>query len=142
MNEEYPSSSFIQTWARRSITITACILLWLLLLAAFPVLLALGALVDLVRGGRWIITRCALFFPFYFTCEVIGILASFLTWLASGVWIGASRQRFLDWNFALQRWWAGTLCRGAQRIFDITIEVDGTDERVMDQSSYSCGTPA
>ena len=128
MNEENPPSSFIQTWARRSVTITVCILLWLLFLAAFPVLLVLGALIDLVRGGPWIITRCALFFPFYFTCEVFGILASFLTWLASGVWIGASRRRFLNWNFALQRWWAGTLCRGAQRIFDLTIEVDGTDE--------------
>jgi len=128
MNEENPSSSFIQTWARRAITITFCVLLWLLLIAGFPVLLVLGALIDLVRAGPWIITRCSLFFPFYFTCEVIGILASFLTWLASGVWIGASRQRFLDWNFALQRWWAGTLCRGALRIFDITIEVEGTDE--------------
>jgi len=92
MNEENPSSSFIQTWARRAITITGCTLLWFLLLAAFPVLLASGVLIDLVLGGPWIITRCALFFPFYFTCEVIGILASFLTWLASGVWIGRSNE--------------------------------------------------
>ncbi len=42
--------------------------------------------------------------------------------------MGGSRKRFLDWNFALQRWWAGALCRGAQRVFDITIDVDGTDE--------------
>jgi 1-acyl-sn-glycerol-3-phosphate acyltransferase len=128
MNEELHSSSFIQTWSRRAVTITGCILTWLLLLTAFPVLLVVGVVVDLVRADAWIITRCVFFFPFYFTCEVHGIIASFVIWLASGVWLGANRQRFLDWNFALQRWWAGALCRGAQRIFDITIEVEGTDE--------------
>jgi len=80
------------------------------------------------KRQAWIITRCALFFPFYFSCEAFGVVASFFIWLASGVWIGASRARFLDWNFALQRWWADALCRGAQRIFRVRIEVEGADE--------------
>lgn len=120
--------SLVEVWVRRVVTISVCSLIWLLLLAALPVLFIAGLIVDFARGGAWIITRCALFFPFYFSCEVLGIIASFFIWLASGVWAGTSRARFLDWNFALQRWWAGALCRGAQRIFAIRIEVEGSDE--------------
>jgi hypothetical protein len=106
MNEEADrASSCVQTWARRTITISGCIIIWLLLLIAFPVLLLAGAVIDFARGRPFVITRCVFFFLFYFTCEVIGVIASFLIWLASGLWIGASHRRFLDWNFALQRWW-------------------------------------
>jgi 1-acyl-sn-glycerol-3-phosphate acyltransferase len=119
--------SFVGVWARRALTISGCLLIWLLLIAFFPLLLVAGAIIDLWRGV-WVITRCVLFFPFYFSCEVFGIIASFVIWLASGVWGGGGRERFLDWNFALQRWWANALCRGALRIFRISIEVEGADE--------------
>jgi 1-acyl-sn-glycerol-3-phosphate acyltransferase len=102
--------------------------IWLLLLISFPVLLIGGAIIDLFRRGTWVITRCVLFFTFYFSCEVLGIIASFVIWLGGGEWAGGNRERFLDSNFALQRWWANALCRGAQRIFDISIEVEGADE--------------
>ena len=129
MNEE-PNriQSFVEVWARRALTISGCLLIWLFLLASFPLLLICGAIIDVIRGGAWVITRCVIFFPFYFSCEVLGIAASFIIWLVSGVWAGASRERFLDWNFTLQRWWASALCRGAQRIFSINIEVEGADE--------------
>jgi 1-acyl-sn-glycerol-3-phosphate acyltransferase len=140
-DEPNRNRSFVEVWMRRAATISGCVLIWLLLLAAFPLLLIAGPITDLVRvpGARargprikrdqpWIVTRCVFFFPFYFSCEVFGIIASFVIWLASGVWMGASRTRFLDWNFALQRWWANALCRGAQRVFRIRIDVEGADE--------------
>src|SRR5712691_8957537 len=120
--------SFVEVWIRRVLTIPGCVLIWLVLLAVFPLLLIAGAIIDLALGGVWVVTRCVLFFPFYFSCEVFGIIASFFLWLASGVWMGASRERFLDWNFALQRRWANALCRGGLRIFGIRIEVEGADE--------------
>ena len=129
MNDEARHvASFFEVWGRRTLTISGCLLIWLFLLTSFPLMLIAGAIIDLSRGGEWVMTRCVLFFPLYFSCEVFGIIASFVIWLASGVWAGASRERFLDWNFALQRWWANALCRGAQRIFRISIEVDGADE--------------
>lgn len=129
MNDETNRArSFLERWTRRALTISICFLFWLALVALFPLLLIAGAIIDLLRGGTWVITRCVLLFPFYFSCEIFGIIASFVIWLASGVWAGARRERFLDWNFALQRWWANALCRGAQRIFDISIEVEGADE--------------
>lgn len=120
--------SFAEVWVRRILTISGCLLIWLVLLATFPLLLIAGAIIDLTRSSVWVVTRCVLFFPFYFSCEVCGIIASFFLWLAGRVWIGASRERFLDWNFALQRWWANALCRGGLRIFGIRIEVEGADE--------------
>jgi len=118
----------MEIWVRRVITITSCVLILCALLFAFPLFLVVAVILDLMFRRRWVFTRCVFFFPFYFSCEVAGILASFLIWLASGVWAGASGERFLDWNFALQRWWANALCRGAQRIFDIRIEIEGADE--------------
>jgi 1-acyl-sn-glycerol-3-phosphate acyltransferase len=103
-------------------------LIWLVLLSSFPLLLIAGAIIDVARGGVWVVTRCVLFFPFYFSCEVFGIAASFILWLASGVWMGASRERFLDRNFALQRRWANALCRRGLGIFGIRIQVEGADE--------------
>lgn len=120
--------SLVEVWARRVLTIAGCVLIWLVLLTSFPILLIAGAIVDLAQGSVWIITRCVVFFTYYFSCEVLGIIASFFIWLARGVGMSASHERFLDWNFALQRWWANALCRGAQRIFSIRIEVEGTDE--------------
>ena len=128
MSDAKDIGSFAETWGRRALTISSCVLIWLMLVAGFPLLLIIASLVDLARGQRWVITRCVLFFTFYFSCEVIGIMASFVIWLGSGTWAGEGRERFLDLNFALQRWWANALCRGAQRIFDISIEVEGTDE--------------
>lgn len=140
-DESHRVRSFVEVWVRRVLTISGCVLIWLVLGATFPLLLIAGAIIDLARGSiaqaaglgtgherMWVITRCVLFFTFYFSCEVLGIIASFIIWLAGGVWAGASRERFLDWNFALQRWWANALCWGAQRIFDIRIEVEGADE--------------
>jgi 1-acyl-sn-glycerol-3-phosphate acyltransferase len=129
MNDEAQTVGFIvEVWARRALTISCCFVIWLSLLISFPVLLIGGAIIDLFRGQSWIITRCVLFFTFYFSCEVLGIIASFAIWLGSGEWAGGARERFLDSNFALQRWWANALCQGAQRIFDISIEVEGADE--------------
>jgi 1-acyl-sn-glycerol-3-phosphate acyltransferase len=128
MNEPNRVWSFVEVWTRRVLTIPGCVLIWLVLLAGFPLLLIAGAIIDLALGGVWVLTRCVLFFPFYFSCEVFGIIASFFLWLASGVWMGASRERFLDWNFALQRRWANALCRGGLRIFRIRIDVEGADE--------------
>jgi 1-acyl-sn-glycerol-3-phosphate acyltransferase len=127
-DEPHPVRHFVEVWVRRLLTITGCVVIWLLLVAMFPWLLIAGGIADLARGVGWVVTRCVVFFLFYFSCELLGIIASFFIWLGSGVWMGASRERFLDWNFALQRWWANALCRGAQRIFSIQIEVEGTDE--------------
>lgn len=94
MNDE-PNSvrSFVEEWACRALTISGCLLIWVLLLALFPLLLIAGSIIDLWRGRAWVVTRCVLFFPFYFSCEVFGIIASLVIWLMSG-WGGARTARW------------------------------------------------
>jgi len=80
---------------------------------------------DLVRGGPWPLLRCVVYLTLYLVCEVMGVLAAFGLWLASGVWAGASRATFLQRNVALQSWWANVLYRGAERVFALRTEVEG-----------------
>lgn len=117
-------------WARRALTLPTLAVVATLWVAALPFLLPAVALIDLVRGGPWPLSRCALYFTLYLACEVAGVLAAFVVWVASGVWAGGSRVRFLDWNLALQSWWANALYRGVERIFAIRTEVHGDDQVV------------
>lgn len=81
----------------------------------------------LSRVPRWRgCARCALFVLGYLWCETLGLL--FCLWLWLGHRLGSSaRVRYLERNFALQCWWAGTLKRLAQRLFRLRFEVSGED---------------
>jgi 1-acyl-sn-glycerol-3-phosphate acyltransferase len=95
------------------------------MLVALPVILAVTAAIDVVRGSRWALSRCALFFVFYLGCEVIGIA------VAAGLWVGqlaVDRTRYLTWNFRVQCWWARTLFAGAERLFGMRLDVKGLDQ--------------
>lgn len=114
-------------WARRAVTFPSLVLLtssWLLLL---PVTLVVAAVADLVRGGPWLVLRCAAYLTLYLVSEVIGVLSAFALWLASGVWAGAPRAPYLRRNTALQSAWATVLYRGAERIFAFRTVVEGAD---------------
>jgi 1-acyl-sn-glycerol-3-phosphate acyltransferase len=129
-------------WARRSAMITLYASLWLLLVGTLPLAALAAAVIDCWRGdGRWATARCLALALLYLTCEVIGIAAAFLLWLGSGTWAGLGRatspsarltglsDAYLRANFRLQRWWARTLFRGAERIFGLRTTVAG-DEHV------------
>ncbi|MDX2034122.1 MAG: lysophospholipid acyltransferase family protein [Blastocatellia bacterium] len=124
----------LTVWGRRALTLPAYGILWLLALGSLPVTLPLAAAVDLVRRNRWATVRAILMAAVFLTCEMIGIAASLLTWLASGVWMGVGRARFLQWNFALQQWWAGTLLDLARRIY--RIEIDFTPRTDLSRGPY------
>jgi 1-acyl-sn-glycerol-3-phosphate acyltransferase len=83
------------------------------------------AVVDAARGSRWALSRCALFFVFYLGCEVVGIALATALWVGR---IGVDRDRYLDWNFRVQCWWARTLFAGARWIFGVRLEVKGLDQ--------------
>jgi 1-acyl-sn-glycerol-3-phosphate acyltransferase len=121
-----PVAAFLQICIRRALSISLYSILCLLFVATLPVLLLLAFLVDLVHGRHWVLCRCAVFFTFYFCCEVAGILASFFLWLAH--LFVRDEEQFLNWNFALQRWWANALAQGTTKLFGLRLEVEGVDE--------------
>lgn len=115
----------LQRWGRRALTIPLYLLLLSLGLAVLPAALVVTVAVDALRGSRWALTRCILFFVFYLGCEVAGIAAAAALWLGE---LAAPRTRYLDWNFRLQCWWARTLFAGAQHLFGLRLDVKGLDD--------------
>jgi len=118
--------SILRRWGRRAITVSLYIVSCLAIVGGLPALMVIAAVTDLVRRSRWAGVRFIAMLAFYFCCEVAGIAMSFLLWLAK-VLTQASGERFLDWNFALQQWWAGSLFRMGRRLFSISVEVEGAD---------------
>lgn len=117
-------------WARRALTVPLLALVASLWIMVLPLALPVAAIIDLLRGGPWPLSRCAAYLTVYLACEVAGVLAAFAVWLASGVWAGASRRRYLRWNVALQSWWATALYRAAEKIFALRTETIGDAEVV------------
>jgi 1-acyl-sn-glycerol-3-phosphate acyltransferase len=116
---------WLQRWGRRAVTIPLYFLLFSIALASLPLVLAATSVVDALRGSRWALSRCALFFVFYLGCEVVGIV------LAANLWLGqlaVDRTRYLAWNFRVQCWWARTLFAGARRVFGVGLEVKGFEQ--------------
>jgi 1-acyl-sn-glycerol-3-phosphate acyltransferase len=115
----------LRRWGRRAVTIPLYAVLFLLFLAALPVILMVTVAIDAFRGSRGALSRCALFFIFYLGCEVLGIA------IAAGLWVGRlamDRTRYAASNFRVQCWWARTLFGGGQRLFGLRLEVTGLDQ--------------
>jgi 1-acyl-sn-glycerol-3-phosphate acyltransferase len=112
---------------RRLVTVPAYFAMALLSLAAAPLWIPAAVLVDATRSGTRAALRCGAFFCWYLQCQSLGLVGCFLVWLLSGVWAGASRRRFLDWNFRLQCWWAPALFWGATRLLSFRVEVEGEE---------------
>ena len=119
---------FLETWARRLVTVPTYALLCTCTVLAFPVLLGLAVLVDRVRGSNWVVVRTVTFLAAYLACEVAGIVASWAIWVWRFVAWGTSQEEFLRWNFALQCWWGRTLLRSAAWIFAMRTEVEERGE--------------
>jgi len=114
----------IRTWRRRALTLPLYFGLCALVVLSLPVLLPVTLVVDALRRRRGALTRALCFISAYLCCEVLGVLASALVWLASGVWLRIGQGRFLRWNFALENAWARALMGTAQRIYGMSIVID------------------
>ena len=112
-----------ERWARRAITIPACLLGLAIAVPLLPVLLAGALLLDLFRDRRLPTVRLVLFALVYLGCESAGLLASLVLWLGS---IG-DRERRLRWFYALQSAWASSIFAAACRIFGIEVDVVGDE---------------
>ncbi|MGH9841646.1 MAG: hypothetical protein ACREEM_23080 [Blastocatellia bacterium] len=91
----------VTVWLRRAVTIPAYVIAWLLAVVASPITIPLAAVVDLARRNRFATMRAIAMAAVFLTCEMIGIALSLAIWLFS------RGERFLQWNFDLQQWWAG-----------------------------------
>jgi len=111
-------------WARRAVTIPAYVGLLVAYSGLVPALLPAVALYDVARKSRFAATRTVGFFGWYLACEIAGLLAAFVLWVAYRCLPGVGPEDFRRWNFRLQCVWARALGGGAFRIYGMTIELD------------------
>jgi uncharacterized membrane protein/1-acyl-sn-glycerol-3-phosphate acyltransferase len=94
-----------------------------------PLWLAGCFFVDAVLGPRWkwARTRAVAFFMLYLGCESWGIASAATIWLITLGGRIVSRERYLEYNAILQRWWSEALMKGTFRIFSMRFEVEGQE---------------
>ena len=114
-------------WRRRAISLTALFSFTALYLAALPLLLPAAFLTDLVRRRSWITLRCGAFFGWYLLVESITIFAIAGAWILRGLRPGLTRERFVHWNWVLQKRWSYALYMGASRIFAVETRVENAE---------------
>jgi 1-acyl-sn-glycerol-3-phosphate acyltransferase len=113
--------------SRRLVTLPAFLIAAVLLTVALPILAPIAYAATYHPSARGALRSLA-FVAVYLWCEAAGIAVSFWLWLKHGMPRAPDfPPAFLTANFRLQCWWAETLKRGAERIFDLTFELDGTD---------------
>lgn len=116
------------TLRRRMVSLPVLMVLWCVVAATFPALLALALAVDLVRWAvtrrPWMASRLVVFLACYLSAEVVGIAALGAVWLGAGVG-GGRAARLLDGTYAIQRAWAGALFLAVGAIFSLRFEVTG-----------------
>lgn len=99
-------------------------IVYLALLGSLPLTLPMAALYDGLRRRRGASLRFLAFLVGYLSCELAGVVACFGIWLPFALGI-VSRERFLAWNFALQRAWAVALLGIARRLYRLQLEIEG-----------------
>jgi 1-acyl-sn-glycerol-3-phosphate acyltransferase len=90
----------------------------------FPALGCVLVGIDAVRDRRFPLIRAYMLVVFYGLWELLGLLGALIVWVASGVWRGAARHRFLRWNYGLQRLWAGGFAWVGLRLFSMRLHVE------------------
>jgi len=115
-------------WSRRAVTVPLYLGLGTLSFVLLPLTILVALAVDAIRRtGRLATVRCALGLTLYLICEALGIVASFVLWLADALWPRSTADRTMTWNLRLQRIWARTLFTGATRLFGMRVDVTGAD---------------
>ena len=108
--------------ARRAVTIPVYLVSGALAFVVTPFALPLLLLHDVVRRRRLALTRALLMLDLYLFCEVTGIFACLWIWLTKG---SGDHERYMERNFALQRWWGRVLFKGGSFLFAMKMEMKG-----------------
>jgi 1-acyl-sn-glycerol-3-phosphate acyltransferase len=126
------------TLARRGISLTARVVVAVLVLPLLPVWLLLTSVVDLLRDTRvrplrLSFSRALLLFVCYLVAEIVGVTVGVTIWAASGAWLprvsqrlrARGQQRCRSWSYQLQCQWISALMMALRRLHRLRLEVEG-----------------
>lgn len=119
------AESVTKRWRRRAVSIPAVFAIAALYSLLLPPALSLTLVTDVVLRRNWASTRAWLALGVYVACEVFGVLASLLVWLACG-W-RTDQRPFVRANYRLQRLWARMLLGGAMRLYGMRLRLSGAE---------------
>lgn len=88
-----------------------------------PILFAIAIVLDLFGRGRRKFFRMTRLFVVFMACEVAGLTAAFVLWIASGFGISIRSPNFRRVHYRLLAWWLRNISREIQVAFGFTIEV-------------------
>lgn len=139
--------------ARRLVSVSAIVLLFVVWIGLAPVWLVALGLIDLVRGRRrtgtgtgtkegdevrareWVALRCGAMIAIYLTCELGGLVAAGALWLSQKL-RPMDEATWLDVHYRLEAAWGSLLLHSITRVFDMHIEVEGEAEARLGDGPY------
>ncbi len=112
-----------EAYLRRTATIPAYLLTFVVSVIVIPLVLPVVFIVDLFWWRHFALTRAWAVWLAYFGCEAVAIVVASWLWLAQR----RNPEKYLRSLFALERWWARTLFRVGVWTYGITIKIEGGD---------------
>jgi 1-acyl-sn-glycerol-3-phosphate acyltransferase len=117
---------------RRVRGITLEVVLFVLVTALTPLLLLVGAVVDLVLWLRtrkhWMAVRLVAMLWWFLLGEIIALAWMLGMWLASGGPFGTGSLRRHRWIYILRMWWIRHHLGGIRRLFSLRFEIEDLDQ--------------
>jgi len=114
---------------RRIVTVPRSFAIALVATLVLPALFIGALVVDLVRWFArrvpFVAVRLVTFGWVFSLVEVLGLVRMFGVWIGAG--FGRSETRLMARTWPIQAWWAKTLLRFAQQIFDLELEITGLE---------------
>jgi 1-acyl-sn-glycerol-3-phosphate acyltransferase len=122
-------------WVRRLLIAPAMVYLGLwLLLAALPLWLVIVLVLSFAVPGKLRPLRLGGFLLVYFAIEVVGLMAAFVLWLATGFGYAMKKPWSIDAHYRLLKILLGTLFWFGVRFFELTVVAAGPVLPAYDRS--------
>jgi 1-acyl-sn-glycerol-3-phosphate acyltransferase len=122
----FSHSTSVSPTRRRLMTVSACLVLWVLLTALAPLWIPVAFLVGVVRRCSFVVLRLLMFFWVYLAIELMGLVA------ATGIYLITPRhiERRQNLFFGLECWWGGSLFDCLCRLLSLSTSIEG-DEQIL-----------
>jgi hypothetical protein len=109
---------------RRLVIAPLVLVLCLLLIAVSPLLLLAAFIADLFLPGNWRTVRLVGFIECYLALEVVGLVAMFVLWVASGFGWRLRAPGMQGSHYGFMRWWLGTINLVAKKLFRMRVVIE------------------
>jgi len=109
---------------RRIVVAPLALVLCLVTIGVSPVLLIAAAIADLFLPGSWRTLRLVGFVLCYLVLEVLGLIAMFLLWIASGFGLAMQSGWMQEAHYGFMRRWLATINGIAKWTFHMRVHIE------------------